>query len=92
MDLLSETVRRKLLFVRYRCRRIRGEIRLRQGMLDPGRNLVRLWCQIRRKAAAVKTLLMRRGNPDDPYAMVGAHTWPRVPRRSGSVAVDPYEY
>jgi hypothetical protein len=75
--------------LRYRLWRMKGEIELRHGMLDPGRNLVLLWRHIRRKATEVKAL--RRGNPDDPYAMVTAHTRPRVPRRSGSAAVDPYE-
>ena len=84
--------RRRLLLLRYRFRRIKGELRLHQGMLDPGRNLVLLWRYIRRNATAVKTLLLRRHNPDDPFAMVTAPRLPRMPRKSGSVAVDPYEY
>jgi len=50
-----------------------------------------LWREIHRKAAAVKALIMRRKNPDDPYAMVTAPVRPRLPRKSGSAAVDPYE-
>ncbi|HEY1239251.1 MAG TPA: hypothetical protein VGF16_01790 [Bryobacteraceae bacterium] len=31
-------------------------------------------------------------DPDAPFALVTAPLMPRVPRRSGAVAVDPYEY
>jgi len=42
----------------------------------------------RHASTALKSLFQRR-HPDDPYAMVGARERPRLPRRSGSVAVDP---
>ena len=32
------------------------------------------------------------GDADGPYAMVTAPVRPRLPHKSGSVAVDPYEY
>ena len=78
--------------VRYRLRRIKGEIQLLEQKLDPGPNLVLLWRQFRRKVMSFRSLLLRRHNPDDPYAMVTVPTRPQMPRRSGSVAVDPYEY
>jgi hypothetical protein len=93
MAQIFEIGQRELLRLRRRIRRIKGEVRLlrRQGLLDPVRNLMLLWCQIHRKAAGVKALIMRRRNPDDPYAMVTVPVRPRLPRKSGSAAVDPYE-
>ena len=90
---IFEIGQKELLRLRRRIRRIKGEVRLLrlQGALDPGRNLMLLWRQIHRRAAAVKALIMRRKNPDDPYAMVTAPVRPRLPRKSGSAAVDPYE-
>jgi hypothetical protein len=93
MARILEIGQRELLRLRRRIRRIRGEVGLLQlqGALDPERSLMLLWREIHRKAAAVKALIMRRKNPDDPYAMVTAPVRPKLPRKSGSVAVDPYE-
>ena len=90
---ILEIGQRELLRLRRRIRRITGEVRLlqHQGALDPGKSFMLLWREIHRKAAAVKALILRRENPDDPYAMVTARVRPRLPRKSGSAAVDPYE-
>jgi hypothetical protein len=52
---------------------------------------LRIWVQVRN---AVKPLPKSDDpdDPDEPYAMITAPTRPRFPRRSGSVAIDPYEY
>jgi len=79
MKLLSEESQLRLIRLRTRLRR-----RVREDAL-------RVWVRIRRAVQA-----QPKGDdpydPDEPYAMVTAPTRPRVPRRSGSVAVDPYEY
>ena len=56
-----------------------------------GRNVLGLWVRIRR---AVRPAGTRDDgdDPDAPFALVTAPVKPRLPRRSGAVAVDPYEY
>jgi hypothetical protein len=90
---ILEIGQRELRRLRRRIRRIKEEVRLLQlqGALDPGRNLMLLWRQIHRRAAAFKALIMKRKNPDDPHAMVTVPVRPRLPGKSGSAAVDPYE-
>lgn len=47
----------------------------------------------RRIRVAAGRLLGKPGaDPDEPYAMVTAPVRPRLPRKSGSVAVNPYEF
>ena len=78
MNLLSEKGQLRLIRLRTRLRRHKADA-------------LRAWVQIRR---AVQATPRREDpyDPDEPYAMVTAPTCPRLPRRSGSVAVDPYEY
>lgn len=79
MKLLSEKSQLRLIRLRTRLRR-----RVREDAL-------RVWVRIRR-AVQVQPKGGDPEDPDEPYAMVTATTRPRMPRRSGSVAVDPYEY
>ena len=47
----------------------------------------------RRLRAAAGRLFARGGaGPDEPYALVTARVRPRLPHKSGGVAVDPYEF
>jgi hypothetical protein len=77
-----------MLFEKSQLRLIRLRTRLRRRVRE---DALRVWVQIRR---AVHTRPKRNDpyDPDEPYAMVTAPTRPRLPQRSGSVAVDPYEY
>ena len=52
---------------------------------------IQLRVQLRHAAAMLRSF-MRKRDPEDPYALVAARTRPRLPRRGGAVAVDPYEY
>jgi hypothetical protein len=78
MELLSENNQLRLIRLRTRLRRQVKE------------NALRAWVQVRR-AVGAKPKRNDPYDPDEPYAMVTAGTRPRLPRRSGSVAVDPYE-
>ena len=78
MKLLSEKSQLQLIRLRTRLRRRKADA-------------LRAWVQIR-KAIQGKPKRDDPYDPDEPYAMVTAPTRPRVPHRSGSVAVDPYEY
>ena len=78
MNLLSEKGQLQLIRLRTQFRRHRADA-------------LRAWVQIR-KAFQAKPKRDNPFDPDEPYATVTAPTRPRVPRRSGSVAVDPYEY
>ena len=75
-----------LLSDRDQLRRLRASVRKAVKA-----DALRLWVRVRK---AVKRLAKFDDphDPDEPYAMVTAPTRPRLPRRSGAVAVDPYEY
>lgn len=78
----------RMLFQRSHLKLIRLRTEFRRGAKTAVESARRLSFQIRRAV----TSFGKPHDPDGPYSMVTAPTRPRLPRRSGAVAVDPFEY